>query len=76
MFKIIDNRSHENYLPQVRDLSIGEFFEYDGNLFIKTYEGSPNHFEAFDFTEERTVSFCGIEEVEVLKNIKIVIENN
>lgn len=76
MVTIRDNRNSENYKPQVRDLNIGEFFEYEDCLFMKTYEGSPTHFECFNFRHKKMQNFCGIEEVDILENITITIENN
>ena len=76
MITIRDNRKSENYKPQVRDLNVGEFFEYEECLFMKTYEGSPTHFECFNFHYGRAQSFCGTEEVKVLENITLTIENN
>ena len=76
MITIRDNRKSEDYKPQVRDLNIGEFFEYEEYLFMKTYEGSPTHFECFNFHRQITQSFCGAEEVELIENITLTIENN
>jgi hypothetical protein len=77
MYNIIDNRTNEDYRPQIRDLSLGEFFEYDNHLFMKTYEGSPTSFECFDFAIKRTLAFSGDEEVErVVEKVKIILEDN
>ena len=76
MITIRDNRKSENYRPQVSVLNVGEFFEYQGCLFMKTYEGSPTHFECFNFHSESMEHFDGTEEVKVLENITITIENN
>ena len=71
---IRDNRNAEYYKPQVKDLNIGEFFEYQGCLFMVIYEGSPTHFECFNFHSETAESFSGLEEVKVIENITITIE--
>ena len=76
MITIRDNRKTEDYKPQVRDLNIGEFFEYEDCLFMKTYEGSPTHFECFNFYTRAAENFDGSEEVELIKNITLTIENN
>lgn len=76
MITIRDNRKTEDYTPQVRDLVVGEFFEYQGCLFMKIYEGSPTHFKCFNFHSETTETFDGTEEVELIENITITIEKN
>ena len=76
MVRIFDNRNAKDYKPQVRDLIIGEFFEYEGSLFMKIYEGSPTHFKCFNFYTETAESFNGAEEVELIKNITLTIEND
>lgn len=76
MITIKDNRNFEDYKPQVRDLNIGEFFECQGCLYMKIYEGSPTHFECFNFHTETAENFNGTEIVKVIENITITIENN
>ena len=77
MFTIIDNRTEEDYRPQIRDLALGEFFEYDTHLYMKTYEGSPTNFECFDFNIKRTIAFEGDEEVKkIINNVRIILEDN
>lgn len=74
MIAIRDNRKAKKYKPQVRDLNIGEFFEYEDSLFMKIYEGSPTHFECFNFHTETAENFNGTEEVELIENITVTIE--
>lgn len=75
MITIKDNRK-TNYKPCVRDLVVGEFFEYDNSLYMKIYEGSPTHFRCFNFHTETVDGFNGTEEVEVIANITVTIEDN
>lgn len=76
MITIRDNRNGKDYTPQVRDLNIGEFFECQGCLYMKIYEGSPTHFKCFNFHTETAESFDGTEKVEVVENITVTIEDN
>lgn len=76
MINVIDNRNFEDYKPQVKDLNIGEFFEYDNQLYVLVYEGSPTNFVCFNFHTGRAKYFCGTEEVEIVENITVTIENN
>jgi hypothetical protein len=76
MITIRDNRNGKDYKPQVRDLNIGEFFEYENELCVLVYEGSPTNFVCFNFHTGRAKYFYGIEEVEVVENITVTIENN
>ena len=76
MINVIDNRKSKDYKPQIMDLNIGEFFEYDNQLYVLVYEGSSTNFGCFNFHTGFTKYFCGIEEVEVIKNITVTIENN
>lgn len=76
MINVIDNRNSKDYKPQVRDLNIGEFFEYENELYVLVYEGSPTNFGCFNFHTGFTKYFNGAEEVEIIENITITIENN
>lgn len=76
MITIRDNRKGKDYKPQIRDLNIGEFFEYENELYMLVYEGSSTNFGCFNFHTERTNYFNGTEEVELIENITITIENN
>lgn len=76
MITIRDNRNGKDYTPQVRDLNTGEFFEYKNELYVLVYEGSPTNYRCFNFHTGFTKYFCGIEEVEIIKNITVTIENN
>ena len=75
MIQIKDNR-RKDYKSYVRDLVVGDFFEYDDSLFMKIYEGSPTHFRCFNFYTQTVECFCGSEEVNVIENITLTIENN
>ena len=77
MFTLVDNRSPKDYHPQVKDLVVGEFFEFDEQIFLKTYEGSPKNFVCYNFTKKEIAYFYGGEEVDcVLQNVTIIVENN
>lgn len=76
MITIKDNRKETDYKPQIGDLNIGEFFEYENELYVLVYEGSPTNFGCFNFHTGRAKYFYGIEEVEVVENITVTIENN
>ena len=75
MIEIKDNR-RKDCKSYVRDLVVGDFFEYDNSLFMKTFEGSPTHFRCYNFHTQTIECFCGSEEVEIIENITITIEKN
>lgn len=76
MITIKDNRNFEDYKPQVRDLNVGEFFEYKDELCVFVCYGSPSHFVCFNFHTGRVKYFGGSEEIKVIENITVTIENN
>ena len=76
MITIRDNRKTEIYKPQVSDLNVGDFFEYEDELCVLVCYGSPSHLVCFNFHTGRVKYFRGTEEVELIENITVTIENN
>lgn len=77
--KLFDNRKNPSYHPQVRDIAVGEFFEWEEEIWLKVGSNKKlgGHCFCYNLTSNTMEPFIGTEVVDcILNNVNIFIEDN
>ncbi len=67
MITIRDNRKGKDYKPQIRDLNIGEFFEYENELYVLVTKVVPLTLVALISTQGVPTIFVALKKSKLLK---------